>query len=114
MNEKATIYDYARMCKSVKRLCSTCPLKRLMLNGDPCSTILYSRADEANEIILNWSKEHPIKTRQSEFLKQFPEARISDKGVLEVCPKSIYSYIKCPKNSSCEKCCESYWSEVIG
>ena len=33
-----------------------------------------------------WAVAHPIKTRQSEFLKQWPDASIDALGVLKVCP----------------------------
>lgn len=36
-----------------------------------------------------WAAEHPVKTRQSVFLEQWPEANIDDLGVLKVCPSPI-------------------------
>ena len=110
MNEKATIFDYARMCNAHSD-CGICPIQGMSL------CVRYSRGvgdiDKANEIILNWCKAHPVKTRQNEFLEKFPEARKSNEGVLDVCPKSIYAYLQCPKNSNCERCCREYWGEEV-
>lgn len=39
----------------------------------------------ASEIILKWCEEHPIKTRQSEFMKMFPNVG-TYKGVITICP----------------------------
>lgn len=39
--------------------------------------------------VEEWAAAHPHKTRQSEFLKQYPEARIDDTGMLNVCPAII-------------------------
>lgn len=65
--------------------------------------------DEANEIILNWCKEHPAKTRQSEFLKMFPNARIID-GIIGNCPKHFDTAYACKvTKGTCRDCRKSYW-----
>jgi hypothetical protein len=43
----------------------------------------------AVKFVERWAVAHPIKTRQSEFLKQWPDASIDDLGVLKVCPSPI-------------------------
>lgn len=40
------------------------------------------------QIVERWSAEHPRKTRQSEFLKQWPNA-IVEYEVLTICPKIV-------------------------
>lgn len=76
--EKATIYDYARVCKSYE-VCDDCPLFL------KCGALISEEPNKANEIILKWCKEHPIKTRQSEFLKMFPNA-MKDEDVINIDP----------------------------
>lgn len=68
--EKATIYDYARMCKAFKNNCGICPMS-IGNNGtnELCAKLVMKFPDKANQIILNWCEEHPIKTRQSEIQK---------------------------------------------
>lgn len=62
--EKATIYDYARMCKANIHRCENCPMW-------DCKCVVSAMSnedtDKANEIILNWCKEHPAVTRQSKI-----------------------------------------------
>lgn len=67
------------------------------------------------ELLEKWIAAHPIKTRQSVFLEQYPEANISEHGVLLVCP--------CPISAShrnahggcatigrrCDDCRKEYW-----
>lgn len=90
MNQKATIFDYARICNSYKQ-CEACPLG-INTNGTEmsCSFVIREVTDKANEIILKWCEEHPIKTRQSEFLKMFPNAKINEThGVITCCPQKV-------------------------
>lgn len=104
--EKATIYDYARMCKFYDD-CNICPLGKTT-----CHLFISENPDKANEIILKWCKKHPIKTRQSEFLKMFPNAGISHKGYLEIEPcnveKSLFDTVTCVPRD-CEECKKEYW-----
>lgn len=107
MKEKATIYNYARMCKFYDN-CSICPL-----GETNCPLLISENSDKANEIILKWCKEHPIKTRQSEFLEMFPNAWLDDNKMLDLCPKSVdknYTH----KNqqcidTDCDDCKKDYW-----
>ena len=109
MKEKATIFDYARMCKNEKT-CDDCPLG-LNINGAniACSYLMREIPDKANEIILNWCKEHPVVTRQDRFLKMFPNAALLNK-ILKICPEEIdiKSGINCGKQS-CDTCRKNYW-----
>lgn len=118
VNEKATIYDYIRMCKNITE-CEDCPLgTKNNGEGIACSFLMRKAPDKANEIILKWCKEHPIKTRQSEFLKMFPNAQISSDGVIEIMPCAIEKNEYITSNSSCtvahgfnncDECREKYW-----
>lgn len=110
--EKATIYDYVRMCKNNKSSsCAKCPLSCLKNGaGAVCGTFIEEYPDKANEIILKWCKEHPTQTRQDRFLKMFPNARMTDNGVLEFCPQRVDTSLKvCEGSSTCDKCYEKYW-----
>ena len=113
MKEKATIFDYMRICKNQKS-CRTCPLYS-QANGMnvPCVILLREYPDRASEIILNWCEEHPIKTRQDRFLKLFPNAEVWN-GVIKVCPNEIdiESGINCGKQS-CDTCRKNYWFEEV-
>ena len=104
----ATIYNYARLCASFKT-CNQCILLKFCAEQ---RNIFSNDIDKANEIILNWCKEHPIKTRQSEFLKMFPNAKITN-GVVTICPKNVETTLGCSMKS-CEKCSKEYWLAEVG
>lgn len=103
--EKATIYDFARMCNKMGTCCD-CPMGHKMCN---LRAMNKDTLDKANEIILKWCKEHPINTRQSEFLKMFPNAPLVDE-VINICPNiiDIQYNVDCDE-FSCEQCKKSYW-----
>lgn len=64
--------------------------------------------------IERWAKGHPVKTRQTEFLKQFPRAEFDDAGNINFCPHKIDSaYGDCKCYERCPDCRRAYWSEEI-
>ena len=104
--KKATIYDFARMCKFYKN-CDDCPLAK---STAICQVFIEEHPDRANEIILNWCKEHPVETRQDKFLKIFPNAITDNDGVLLGCPKHVDKDFRCATNGRfCTKCRKEYW-----
>lgn len=100
MNEKATIYDYVRMCKTFED-CKDCPLNRGL-----CYVNLLNKEelDEANEIILKWCKKHPVETRQDRFLKMFPNTKINSDGIIMISPCTLEGGETIPKNFPCSPC----------
>lgn len=62
--------------------------------------------------------EHPRKTRQSVFLKQWPNAKMRGDGWLEVSPCSIdyenYNAKAClSRGLKCYDCRREYWSQEV-
>lgn len=109
--KKATIYDYARMCKAFKNNCGICPIS-IGNNGanELCAKLVMKHPDKANEIILKWCKEHPIKIRQDRFLKMFPNAPKDENGIIDLCPDCIDTNIECFHSAKkCAECCKNYW-----
>lgn len=106
MNQKATIYDYARMCRTYHTNCPNCPMW-----NEVCTFCIMdnTQVDKANEIILKWCEKHPVKTRKDKFLEIYPNANVRD-GVVRVCPKDIESSRHCqfPK-CECLDCLRNYW-----
>lgn len=99
-----------RMCEAMK--CGSCKLYH-MSGGcciDPeCEKI--EACEEAIAIVEQWAKEHPAKTRQSEFLKMFPGADVGETdSCLTLCPCNIYGKMRkecgTPKCSECRK---AFW-----
>lgn len=104
----------ARMCRGYDdcRDCSLC---------DFCEQD-YGEQDAEQVVanVLEWAKEHPVKTRQSEFLKQWPDAEIGNDGYPSVAPCQLYKDIKekdengvCCKNCGCAECRHDFWLKEI-
>lgn len=62
-----------------------------------------------------WAAEHPVKTRQSEFLKLFPGAAPTKDGVIAICPNAFSPVYKdewglCKRHyAECDNCCREFW-----
>lgn len=62
-----------------------------------------------------WAAEHPVKTRQSEFLKQWPEAKLKQNGVITICPLEVSAAYRekdgsCAiRSGSCAECKKAFW-----
>lgn len=92
-----------RLCKN--RDCNVCPVKkegRCMIGFDDIS---IKSIEETISKVEQWAKERPIKTRQSEFLKMFPNAQIHD-DVIWMCPKCIGCDYKPEENCNEIYCCD--------
>lgn len=101
-----------RMCNSYKN-CDGCPfVKGLCAISDITS-------DEERESVIatveQWSKKHPRKTRQSVFLKQWPNA-VTNNGVLNLTPcnidQSLYDIQRC-NGADCSKCRREFWMQEV-
>lgn len=100
-----------RLCRS-KDSCSECPLQDKENCGCIADTIEY--VEKAVQIVEQWAKDNPIKTRQSEFLKLFPNAAIDeDDGILCIKPCAIDESIGCTNGKGCDDCYRKYWKEEV-
>lgn len=97
-----------RMCVSFGNVCSSCPAN----TEGYC--IAFDEDEEAVPIVEKWSIEHPRKTRQSEFLKQFPYAECFN-GIVIICPKVIDTHFSCPagSNFNCSACKYGFWLQEV-
>ena len=112
--------DAVEYLKAFGRLCNN------YLCGDNCP-LIDSCDDESDDgyvrkvqIVEQWAKEHPVKTRQSEFLKQWPDAEIGDDGYPSVAPCQLYKDMEekdengvCCKNCGCGICRRDFWLKEI-
>ena len=97
------IEERNRMCKSFGDRCTGCPA------SDACGCCAVDQAvDQASTldataqvaIVEKWSAAHPIKTRQSVFIEQYPDAVLDGFGVLRICP----IYISADYRDNCNGC----------
>lgn len=111
MKESATIFvDYARVCKKHKN-CRGCPLS-IAQNGMKvvCLDLIKEYPDKANEIVLNWCKEHPTETRQDKFLKMFSNASKTNDGIVNICPNTVDAAFNMNCfDRLCSECRKDYW-----
>ena len=86
-------------------------------------SICFKLEEKDTEIVSRvekWAKEHPVKTRQSEFLKQWPDAEIGDDGYPSVAPCQLYKDMEekdengaCCKTLGCGICRRDFWLKEI-
>lgn len=65
----------------------------------------------AGKFVERWAAEHPVKTRQSEFLEHYPGARrILAHGGLNACPMDVFSDADINCNAQpCFECKKAFW-----
>lgn len=108
----------ARMC-SAHDNCGACSLCDFCAQ-DYSEQVTDQVAKQAIANVEQWAKEHPVKTRQSEFLKQWPDAEIGDDGYPSVAPCQLYKDMEekdengvCCKNCGCAECRHDFWLKEI-
>ena len=80
------------------------------------STIEQNISDVVN-VIETWSENNPIRTRQSVFLEQWPNAAIDCQGVIAIDPCDLDNTVSGKDgdcyNNSCDECRLEYWLKEI-
>ena len=112
--------DAVEFFKTINRLCKNQGCKECPANKIGTCLIGFSDNSVKNiEKIIpkleQWAEDHPVKTRQSEFLKMFPNAPKCGR-VLDICPRNLNTEYMPPKrceNTSCGVCKIDYWSEEV-
>lgn len=107
--------DAVELLKGINRICEHhlncddgCPLKTWCVKN-LCS--LSEDPKKVIEVVEKWTNEHPVKTRQSEFLKMFPNATPFH---IDPCNVDADMAIdsKC-RRKSCIECREEYWNQEV-
>ena len=108
------VKEWKRMCTSSKT-CLSCSIGKIAGVSTVCSNMVKKEPEKYVAIVEKWSAEHPVKTRENEFLKIFPNAEIQD-GVIRICPRNIdqnsVTSEECDK-SECFECRKKYWLEEV-
>ena len=114
--EKARI----RMCRTMilkKGGCEACPLydglrHRCWLAASVKTNLDIDTIETHIDRVIKWAKEHPAKTRQSEFLKMFPKAETDKNEILIFCPRKFdpenINSVHCHRHG-CLECRTNYW-----
>lgn len=114
--------DAVEYLKQLKRVCNSfesCKeCRQSIYAGSIC--VLSDLKDEkmAVEFVEKWAKDHPAKTRQSEFLKLVPNAYTDADGNIRIYPCAVdekFREEKCghERDKTCTECTREYWTEEI-
>lgn len=102
-----------RMCDYYVN-CNECPVGQYEM----CASIVG--IPKFVPIVEQWAKEHPVKTRQSEFLKMWPDAEMFEDGYLNICPTLISKEYQSEETNecnqtefSCGKCKRDFWLQEV-
>lgn len=108
-----------RLCKD--QGCRKCPackegvcmvMRMIRLDDNSVKSI-----EETISKVEQWAKDHPVKTRQSEFLKQFPNADLTrlQPCIIEKDKRPMWcgKYADFGANGCCDECRYAYWNEEV-
>lgn len=103
------VKSFNRLCNAMDRNCDRCPLGKNCVSdyqdvSNPIANVKYVEA---------WAKGNPPNTRQSEFLKHYPNVTLSH-GIIYLYPKWVdeNARVNCLEKE-CRDCREQYWLEEI-
>lgn len=106
------IKNMKRMCESYGANCDGCGL----YDEDAMPACTSGKTpEECIAIVEQWAKEHPVKTRQSEFLKLLPGADVGETdGCLTLDPCNVYKKMRkeC-EGRKCSECRKAFWSAEV-
>lgn len=112
------IEERNRMCKSFCDGCKECPAFNACEDDLCCAVGQESTLDATAQIAIveKWSAAYPRKTRQSVFLEQWPNAKVSIDGVLDFCPLMLDKRYTCQSTDvemRCQSCCREFWMQEV-
>lgn len=94
-------------------------LRRMDKNTFRKHSVFDGSLEDAVAEVEEWAKKNPVKTRQSVFLEQYPEASVSEHGVLLVCPCPISASHRSANGGCatidrrCDDCRKEYWMQEV-
>lgn len=120
------IEERNRMCKSFDAGCTGCPACNACDDKlCACAVGQESTLDATAQIAMveKWSIEHPKKqhkTRQDVFLEQYPEAQLTEDGVISICPIAVSAAYRdenggCASSTrpQCDVCMREFWMQEV-
>ena len=115
--------DAVEFLKTLSRMCNCgcrkCEFEKRLSGFETCTVWRKTHPEEAVAIAEKWAAAHPIKTRQSVFLEQYPETRIGDDGVLQINPCSISASHRnalgncATMGRECHDCRREFWMQEV-
>ena len=106
--------DAIEFVKQLRRMNEKGALKNRFIY--PCVGRETDSPEDVVAEVEEWAKMNPVKTRQSVFLEQWPEAKRVD-NILAVCPKVLDMSLPCwiynNANVACEDCRREFWMQEV-
>lgn len=103
-----------RMCIECRvNNCRTCPMSGASREKrTDCDYFIMNYPREAEKIIEQWDKEHPLKTYKDVFMGKFPNAKLNDCGNPKCCAKDLFG-VQCrvSASSSATAACTECWNQ---
>ena len=98
-----------------KGWCQDCPIFAVVEKHQcyTCDRFVDEKPVEAVQFVEEWAKEHPVKTRLSEFLKLCPNVSIQAGSCPSLCIKIFDSTVSCKDSKSCLDCKKKFWLTPI-
>lgn len=99
------------LCRMCNCECLNCEFGKRLHGFESCTIWRKNHPEEAVAIAEKWAKEHPVKTRQSVFFEQWPDARIKKAdGLPMASPCDLDGKLvgKCD-GISCPECRKKFW-----
>lgn len=76
----------------------------------PCFLLLSYKPEMAVPIVLQWSKENPVRTRMVDFMEKHPNAPLNEKGYPKACAKTV-GYVS--EEKFCRTPCGVCWETDV-
>lgn len=92
-----------RVCNEYEVDCANCPIVEFGICGSSAD------AKELVSVVEEWARVHPVKTRQSEFLKMHPDTILTPDGAIRICPRLAVGIDYQCIGFECHKCMKDYW-----
>ncbi len=112
--------DAVEFLKTLRRMCNCecrkCEFGKRLRGFETCTTWRKTHPKEAVAIVEQWAAAHPAKTRQSEFLKLFPNAPIytnTHNVALDPCLVDTALRGHCPTGRGCDICRREFWMQEV-
>ena len=92
-------------------------LRRMDKNVSRKYRVFIDSPEDVVAEVEEWAKMNPVKTRQSVFLEQWPEAEIDKYGCLRLCPELVSADYRNRHgdclNRVCIDCRREFWSQEV-
>ena len=114
MDALTFLKERSRMCDTYRGKgdrCKGCPLEKEV--GNACSVWCFRNPEKVISIVKQWVNEHPHKTRQSEFLKQWLNIAMTNEGMPDLDPCDLDDRLYDTCNRRCDICRKAFWTEEI-